>query len=216
MIHRILNILYSLWFNFRYLPLGQAIKMPVLIRTNMRIEKLRRGQIIIKHPQRFGIMLGGGKSPSMNAFRGCLSVNKGGVIVFHGKTEISQGVVLRCDKDGVMEFGEHFYCNCNGYFRSGSLIRFGDNCSLGWNITVNTSDGHHIWHNGDKVEMEAPVVVGNNVWLTPEVTLLKGVVIPSHCIVAQRAVVTHQFKDEHCLIGGIPAKIVTRNISWKA
>ena len=45
MIRRILNILYSLWFNLRYLPFAQAVRMPVLIRTNMRIKKLRRGQI---------------------------------------------------------------------------------------------------------------------------------------------------------------------------
>lgn len=50
-----------MWFNFRYLPLSQAVKMPVLIRTNMRIEKLKRGQILIEHPKRFSIMLGGGQ-----------------------------------------------------------------------------------------------------------------------------------------------------------
>ena len=60
MIHRILNILYSVWFNFRYLPLAQAVKMPVLIRTNMRIEKLKRGQIIIENPTRLSVTLGGG------------------------------------------------------------------------------------------------------------------------------------------------------------
>lgn len=61
MIHKILNIIYSIWFNIRYLPFTQAVNMPVLIRTNMRIEKLRRGQIIIKKPDRFSVTFGGGQ-----------------------------------------------------------------------------------------------------------------------------------------------------------
>lgn len=96
------------------------------------------------------------------------------------------------------------------------MISFGDNCSLGWNVTtINTSDGHHIWHKGVKVDMEGPVIIGNHVWLTPDVSILKNALIPDNCIVAQKSVVTKEFKDEHCLIGGIPAKVISYNIDWK-
>lgn len=189
--------------------------MPVLIRTNMRIEKLKRGQIIIENPTRLSVTLGGGKSPSMNAMRGCLYVGDGGKIILKGKTSISQGTVLRCDTNGTIEIGENFYCNCNCYFRSGSLIRFGEDCALGWNITMNTSDGHHVWHNGKEVTMEAPILIGNHVWLASECSLLKNTAIPDHCVVTQKAVVTKHFEEQHCLIGGIPARVISHDIDWK-
>lgn len=211
----ILKIIYSIWFNIRYLPLTQAVKMPVLISTNMRIEKLKKGQIIIEKPVRLSVTLGGGKSPAMNAMHGCLYVSGSGKIIFHGKASVSQGTVLRCDDGGVIEIGDQFYCNCNCYFRSGSLIRFGDDCALGWNITVNSSDGHHVWHNGKKVTMEGPISVGNHVWMASECSLLKNSSIPDNCVVTQKAVVTKHFENQHCLIGGIPAKVISNNIEWK-
>lgn len=216
MIGKAINFFYSLYFNLRYLPFSIGVRMPILIRTNMKIEKLQRGQIIIKNSaKRFSVRLGGGKSPAMNASRGCLRLDKTSKLYFRGKVNISQGTVIRCDKDGVIEFGDKYYCNCNCYFRSGSKISFGDNCSLGWNVTINTSDGHHVWHNGVKVKMESPVRIGNHVWLTPDVTVLKNVSIPDNCIVTQKSVVTKEFKDEHCLIGGIPANVISYNIDWE-
>lgn len=216
MMHRVFNIIYSIWFNFRYLPFSQAIKLPILIGTNMRVEKLRRGQIIIEKPLCLSIILGRGKSPSMNAFKGCIHVSEHGKIILKGHTSISEGTVLRCDGDGIIELGESFYCNCNCYFRSGSLISFGNACSLGWNVVINTSDGHQVWHNGIKVSMEAPIVVGNHVWLTSDCSLLKNTKIPNNCIVAQKAVVTKSFNNENCLIGGIPAREILGNIEWQA
>lgn len=189
--------------------------MPVLIRRNMKIEKLRRGQIIIYNEKKFSIRLGGGKSPAMNASKGCLRLDKTSKIIFKGKATISEGTVIRCDKGGTIQFGDQYYCNCNCYFRSGSMISFGDNCSLGWNVTINTSDGHHIWHKNVKVDMDGPVRIGNHVWLTPDVSILKNASIPDNCIVAQKSVVTKEFQDEYCLIGGIPAKVISYNIDWK-
>ena len=38
----------------------------------------------------------------------------------------------------------------------------------------------------------------------------------SECVVAQGTLVTGKFSEEHCLIGGVPAKIIKRGYSWKA
>lgn len=133
-----------------------------------------------------------------------------------GKAVISEGTVLRCDKQSTIEFGSNFYCNSNCYMRSTSQISFGKNCSLGWGITLNTSDGHPVWHKGTRQKMENPIDIGENVWLTPHSTLLKGSKIPDFCIVAQKSVVTKRFTEKHCLIGGIPAKVVAHDIEWHA
>ena len=159
--------------------------------------------------------MGGGKSPGKQCFYSGLHIAKGGCIIFKGKAIISQGTVLRCDKHSTIEFGDDFYCNCNCYMRSTCKISFGVRCALGWGITLNTSDGHHVWHNGEKQKIEAPIVVGNNVWITPDCSFSKGAVVPDGCIVAQKAVVTKPFYECNCVIGGVPAKIISHNITWK-
>lgn len=151
----------------------------------------------------------------MNANRANIFLGRDAKLIFRGHAVVSEGTVLRCDKNGCIEFGKGFYCNCNCYFRTGCKITFGDDCALGWNCTINTSDGHHIWHSGKKILMECPIRIGDRVWLASEVTLNKGSNIADDCVVTQRAIVTKQFEEPHCLIGGIPAKIILRDINWR-
>lgn len=212
----LLNFLYTLYFNFRYLPLNQAIHLPIWVRTNLRQLKLKRGQIVLPNPKFKQVLIGGGKSPGLQACKAGILIAEGGKIVFRGKAVISQGTVLRCDRQAAIEFGRNFYCNSNCYMRSTNTISFGNDCSLGWNITLNTSDGHSVWHNGNKVQMEAPITIGNNVWITPHSSIAKGAHVSSNCIVAQGAVVTNKFTEQNCIIGGIPAKVVAHGIDWHA
>lgn len=141
-------------------------------------------------------------------------MDNGSKIHFHGLTVISEGTVLRCDKNAYIEFGDNFYCNCNCYIRSTNKISFGRDCLLGWNVMLNTSDGHKVCHNGKQVQKEAPIIIGEHVWITSHCKFCKGTSIPNNCIVAQGAVVTKAFAEENSLIGGIPAKIISQDIQW--
>lgn len=59
MVGRVINLLYSIYFNFRYLPISIGVKLPILIRANMKIERLQRGQIIVENVRMFSVRLGG-------------------------------------------------------------------------------------------------------------------------------------------------------------
>lgn len=58
---KILNLIYTVFFNFRYLPLRQAIYLPIYVTTNLRDVKLRRGQIIIDAPMSYKLIIVGGQ-----------------------------------------------------------------------------------------------------------------------------------------------------------
>mgnify|MGYP005847057107 CR=1 FL=1 len=51
------------------------------------------------------------------------------------------------------------------------------------------------------------IKLGNDIWVGAKVTFLDGTLIGNHCVVAAGAVVSGQFPD-HCVIGGVPAKII--------
>lgn len=209
------NLIKSLYFNFRYLPFRQAIYMPVWITTNFRIKGLKRGQLILLQPYRKSVFLGDCGSPGLQEFKGGLYFSKNSNLILHGFTVIAQGSVMRMDEDGVIELGKNFYCNKNCFLRSSTKIFFGNDCLLGWNVQINTSDGHVIFHDNKKTVADKPITFGNHVWLTSNTTITKGVSIADGNIVAQGAVVTKDMDETNCLVGGISAKIIARNISWK-
>ena len=60
---KLLDIFYTIYFNLRYLPIEQAIHLPVYVTTNLRDVKMRRGQILIDAPIRYKLILVGGGCP---------------------------------------------------------------------------------------------------------------------------------------------------------
>lgn len=211
----IIDFLKSVYFNLRYLPFKQAIYLPIWVTTNLKDCKLKRGQLILKQPYCKSIFLGACGSPGLQQYNSGLYLDEGAKLIFHGMTVISEGSVLRCDKDSIIEFGKNFYCNKNCFMRSSDRIVFGDECSLGWNVQLNTNDGHIVKHNGKDVSQIRSIIVGNHVWLTSNTIVCKNVIIAEGSIVAQGAVVTKSITETKAMIGGVPAKVIGHNVEWQ-
>ncbi len=54
------------------------------------------------------------------------------------------------------------------------------------------------------------VVIGDHCWLGANAVVMPGVVLGPHTVVGANAVVTKSFPDGHCVIGGVPAKVIKR------
>lgn len=94
-------------------------------------------------------------------------------------------------------------------------IRIGDYVMSGPNLTVITGD--HRTDILDRPMMELTdeektpdndqdVVIGDDVWMGSGVTVLKGVHISDHCVIAAGAVVTKDVEPEYSIWGGVPAR----------
>lgn len=51
------------------------------------------------------------------------------------------------------------------------------------------------------------IKIGKNCWIGAKVTILDGVTIGNNCVLAAGAVISQSFPD-HCVIGGVPAKLL--------
>lgn len=56
----------------------------------------------------------------------------------------------------------------------------------------------------------APVIIGDNCWLSANITILPAVELGNHTIVAAGSVVTRSFLEGNCIIGGVPAKVIKK------
>ncbi len=151
----------------------------------------------------------------MQHFDSVIFLASGSKLIIDGSAIFGEGTTLRCDKGASIHIGDKFYCNCNCYFRSNNSISFADDCTLGWNVQINTTDGHPVYHHGKLTEMSKPVSIGRHVWITSNVIISKGASISDGCIVAQGAVVNKSFTESNVLLGGVPARQIAENIGWK-
>ena len=138
-----------------------------------------------------------------------------GKVTFLGRANLASGVSIRADK-GFITFGNNFSCNKNCFFASKSMVTFGNDVMLGWNVSIRDNDGHPIWTENVKKQDGLPIVIGNHVWIAADVDILKGVRIPDGSIVACRSLVTKKFDDKfkNAVIGGVPAKCIKTNVKW--
>lgn len=97
-------------------------------------------------------------------------------------------------------------------------ITIGNNCLFSRDIHIVTTDSHSILdiETQKRINHGQDVEVGDHVWLTAGVTLLKGSKISNGCVVGRSAVVTKKFEKENCVIAGCPGKIIKENVEWKA
>lgn len=97
----------------------------------------------------------------------------------------------------------------------GTRIIIGEDCLFSNNIVFRTGDSHSILDiNGNRTNFAKDIVISNHVWLTQNVTVLKGSTIADNSIIATGSIVTKQFNNNNCLIAGNPAKVIKMDVNW--
>lgn len=91
-------------------------------------------------------------------------------------------------------------------------VEIGSNVNLAQGIVV-TALNHNFTDCTKRIDEQgvstAKVTIGNDVWIGANATVLPGVTIGNHCVVAAGAVVTKDVPP-YSLVGGVPAKILKK------
>jgi acetyltransferase-like isoleucine patch superfamily enzyme len=118
----------------------------------------------------------------------------------------------------VFTIGDNFSCGgIEVQMNDGDEIcTIGDGGLFSWGIKIRTSDGHSVVDMATNKAINLPknVHIGDRVWVSEDVSFLKGAQISADCVVGSRAVVTKAFSQSNCVIAGFPAKVVKENIRW--
>ena len=97
----------------------------------------------------------------------------------------------------------------------GCNIIIGEKCLFSSDVTFRTGDSHSILDlDGIRINPSRNIEIGNHVWIGNKTIITKGVSIAENCIIATGSVVTKKFDDSNVIIGGVPAKIIKRNVNW--
>lgn len=104
---------------------------------------------------------------------------------------------------------------CRIWIEGQKSVIVGDDCLFSELITMRTSDHHSIIDisEGKHINPAGNIIIGNHVWIGPEVSILKNVKIGNHAIVGLRTIVTRDISSNELHIGA-PNKCIRKNVSW--
>lgn len=127
---------------------------------------------------------------------------------------IFYNVIIEVCDNATFESG-FFTVNGGSVIVCAKHILFGENVMMGRNIIVYDSDHHQILDENNQIKNNPKeVIIGDNVWLTSNVTVLKGVNIGSGSIIGAQTLVTKSLEKNAFFVGGNTAKLLGKNAKW--
>lgn len=102
--------------------------------------------------------------------------------------------------------GEGVFINACCHFQDHGGVTLGDGCQIGHNVVFATLN-HELAPEKRKTTYPAPIVLGKNVWIGSNSTILQGVTIGDNAVVAAGAVVTRDVAA-NVVVGGVPARLI--------
>ncbi len=206
----------SILFNFRYLPPRQAIRLPVLVSHRMAIFNFG-GRVTVRGPARTGsVLLGFGANGAFD-FRRSRSVwQVAGEVRFEGPARLGNGFKLSVAESGRVTFGPGFVLSAESQIVCRESIGFGRDCLISWDVLLLDSDFHPLLGaDGAESRTQAPISLGDRVWIGARSAVLKGVSLGNDVVVAAGSVVAGSHAEDNALIGGNPAQLIRTGVLWR-
>lgn len=109
-----------------------------------------------------------------------------------------------CGKN--IHLGKSIFINAGCHFQDQGGITIGDNTMIGHNVVLATLN-HGIAPKDRRTVIPSPIVIGENVWIGSNSTILPGVTIGDNAIIAAGAVVCKDV-PANVIVGGVPARVL--------
>lgn len=201
---------YSLYFNLRYLPLGQALRIPILLAPNVRVREMK-GKIQLTGPIKPGITHIGFHRVHVldeHSEHTILSISEGATLHLHSTAKIGQGTKLIVRPGAELTLREGFSTSGNAQIACYKNISIGSGV-ISWDTLITDSDSHAIFNDqGVRINEDKPVYIADKVWIGCRCTILKGTIIPENTVVGANSLLSGTYTTPNTILAGNPAKPV--------
>ena len=212
-----INLLKTIYFNFKMLPLKQAVHLPILFYGRTKFRSLQ-GCVSINAEGHFGMIRIGINNQYVDTSVPETIWTVNGTIKFSGPMKMARGSYIHVAKNANLSIGT------GGSFYGSNLkvmcfdsITIGNCVRLTWDCQIYDTSFHYIEvMDGEKgiSSLTSPVVIGNRVWVGNRSTISKGTRIPDDTIIASNSLANKDYTDygSYILLAGVPAKFKKRGI----
>lgn len=160
------------------------------------------------------LLLGGWEGGPRTEERSLISLGAGSVLRTEGNVVIGSGTHIvvgpgaqvTLGPDVVISSKVRIYCQQSVTLKAG--------VGLSWESLVMDTDHHALVVDGEPRARSAPIVIGEWVWGGVGVKIMKGVTIGDRAVLATGAVVVSDVPSR-ALVGGVPARVLRRDVDWR-
>lgn len=207
------SLLPSIYLNLKYLPIKQAIRLPILV-YKPHYKRLSGTVAIESNNFYFGMIRLGFNSNDGYPNNG-ITIKNDGMIVFKGKCSLSNDSFVSIGKTGKIIFGDDYRAGAGLKLISHCGISFGKQTRIGWGNLIMDTNFHPLYDLEKKKFKKAygKISIGDNNWIATQCMTMPGVTTPDFCIFGARTVITRGGKYEsYCVHGGSPVRVLSRNV----
>lgn len=214
----LLSIPKTVYFNFRYLPLYQAYKLPIWISYNSKL--FIKGKLLLDLTGKNKIAMiriGFHRVPICNYNeKTVISISYNGILVFEGTAHIGSGTKIHVDNNAQLVLGDNFAVSASSQINCYKRIVFGQNIQFSWDCLIMDSDTHKVYDENENI-INGPreILFGNNIWIGCRTTILKGVVVPDNCVIGACSLLLGKDFKQNTIIVGNPAKSIKTIGRWE-
>jgi len=208
--------LKTIWFNIKYLPIRQALKLPFLISKNVSLRKVH-GRIHFNCQIKYGLVqIGYGNVGIFDIKMSRTIWDVYGDVTFCGYAIIGHGSKIVVGSEGSLIIGDNLRITAESSIITSKKIQIGNDCFLSWDTLLMDTDFHTVKNeNGEIINGPKPIIIGDHVWIGCRSIILKGAVIPNNTIIALNSMVNKELFEENCIYGGSPVECIKEKISWE-
>lgn len=221
-IRKIQEILFAMnpktfYFNFKYFPFRQAIKLPVFVSIRTYLYN-PGGEIVLHAPIRTGmIRIGFGEVGIFDNTRKRVMWEVLGKVHFYGTALIKFGSRISVGPGAELHLGDGFRLSPISTIVCLKKISFGNNVRISWETFIIDGDFHKIKNlEGEVLNHPKEITIGNNVWIGMKATIMKGTTIGDNVVIGAGSFVNKKIDGSFQIIAGHPARVVKQNVTWEA
>lgn len=210
----LLSIPKSFFVCLKLFGIREALKLPILVKYNTKVISLN-GKVILTGNKRMSIGFGRISEIDESIERSIIKLD--GDINIETPCIFGPGSKIISERNSKLVIGSNFFNTAKVTISNRGYTTIGKRCLISWNTWICDTDFHQVFDlNSDtKLQANGTTKIGDYVWICSNSSVINGAYVPNSCVVATGAIVNKAFKEENCLLGGIPAVIKKRNISWK-
>ena len=214
------NISFSktIRFNLKYFTIQQAIKIPIIVYKGVCVNSLH-GSIEVHGKIKSGILKIG---------RPCLGNQDSkydrtifaldGLLTIQGNIVIGRGTKIAVT--GHLQLGDGFEVTGDSSIICNDSISIGRRCLISWNCLIMDNDFHYICTFENEIlnaKLTKPIIIGDNVWIGCNCTILKGVQISEGNIIASSSLITKSIDVQYSIVAskGGHVEVLAKNRYYK-
>lgn len=213
-----LNILKTILFNYKVLPLKQAIKLPVYLYGKVDFYFLK-GNVEFRNCQltRGMVTLGKNKEYLGTPKSSLIIMDPNSKLIFNGSCEISSNFLIRIGAKANLNLGKGVFFGSGVKVICINNVKIGKASRIAFESQLIDSDFHYVYNLEKQVvkSRERDIMIGEYNWIGNRTTVSKGTVTQDFTIVAASSMLNKDYtriEEPYPVLAGLPAKIVSKNV----